>query len=119
MRVPSSLLVFRRPTIHFCFCHQVDRQEYSEFRKSALLALSALAISKNGQLGIFQNSEYRTGKVALDLYTTEILIFNSLTPFAVIIPLIACLTYQTNGIRIGLADTVADKKLLKRRLLRP
>jgi hypothetical protein len=56
----------------------------------------------------------RTGKVALDLYTTEILIFNSLTPFAVIIPLIACLTYQTNGIRIGLADMVADKKLLKR-----
>ena len=59
MRVPSKLSVFGRPTIHFCFCHQVDRQEYSEFRKSALLSLSALAIGKNGQLGIFRNSEYR------------------------------------------------------------
>jgi quercetin dioxygenase-like cupin family protein len=34
-------------------------QEYSEFRKSALLALSASAIGKNGRLGIFRNSEYR------------------------------------------------------------
>jgi hypothetical protein len=59
MRVSSKLLVFGRTTIHFCFCHQVDWQEYSEFRKSALLALSASAISKTGQLGIFRNSEYR------------------------------------------------------------
>ena len=58
MRVPSKLLVFGRTTIHFCFCRQVDWQEYSEFRKSALLALSASAIGKNGQLGIFRNSEY-------------------------------------------------------------
>ena len=58
MRVPSKLLVFGRTTIHFCFCRQVDWQEYSEFRKSALLALSASAFAKNGQLGIFRNSEY-------------------------------------------------------------
>jgi hypothetical protein len=60
IRVPSKLLVFGRTTIHFCFRYQVDWQEYSEFRKSALLALSASAIGKNGQLGIFRNSEYRT-----------------------------------------------------------
>jgi hypothetical protein len=52
-------LAFARTTIHFCFWRQADWQEYSEFRKSALLALSASAIGKNGQLGIFRNSEYR------------------------------------------------------------
>jgi len=56
MRVPSKLLVFGRTTIRFCFWHQVDWHEYSEFRKSALLTLSASAIGKNGQLGIFRSS---------------------------------------------------------------
>jgi hypothetical protein len=58
MRLPSKLLVFGRTTIHFCFCHQVNWQEYSELGKSAFLALSASAIGKNGQLGISRNSEY-------------------------------------------------------------
>jgi hypothetical protein len=63
---PRSSWIFGRATIHFCFCRQVDCQEYSEFRKSALLALSAPVIGKNGQLGIFRNSEYRQKSYAND-----------------------------------------------------
>jgi hypothetical protein len=52
-------LGFRRTAIHFCFCRQVDWQEYSEFSNSALLISSAPGSGTNRQLGIFRNSEYR------------------------------------------------------------
>jgi hypothetical protein len=73
MRVPSKLLVFGRTTIRFCFCRQVDWQEYSEFRKSALLVLSASAIGKNGQLGIcsIPLTEYRLDVVSTRLSAAE------------------------------------------------
>jgi hypothetical protein len=52
-------LQFSGRAIHFYNGGQVGRQEYSELSNSALLALSASAIGRNRQLGIFRNSEYR------------------------------------------------------------
>jgi hypothetical protein len=51
-------LQFSGRAIHFYNGGQVGCQEYSELSNSALLALSAPAIGRNRQLGIFRNSEY-------------------------------------------------------------
>jgi len=37
MRVPLAALGAKRTAIHFCFCRQLDWQEYSEFSNSAVV----------------------------------------------------------------------------------
>jgi hypothetical protein len=49
-------------SIHFDRGGKVGCQEYSELSNSSLLILSAPAICRNRQLGIFRNSEYRKFK---------------------------------------------------------
>ena len=56
-RLPNALQ-FSGGAIHFYNGGQVGWQEYSELSKAALLDLSARAIGRNRQLGIFRNSEY-------------------------------------------------------------
>ena len=54
----ATILKMSGRVISFYNGGQFGWQEYSELSNSALLALSASAIGRNRQLGIFRNSEY-------------------------------------------------------------